>query len=151
MGVLDRVRAAAQVVTDKAREWADAGLDKLKEAIDALVASAGELPRVGYRLTDLELELSLTPRVIVYLERDREAGEEEFQAMLAQKRDSTLFTTLVKLLQQANAMDRRLGPQGRCLTGLRAELGLPPVLNLLYSEPPIPSIPATEESFYEDH
>ena len=151
MSMFDKVKAAAQAVADKAGEWASASLDKIKETVDALTASAVELPRVGYRLTDLELELSLLPRVIVCLERDREAHEEEFQALLATKRDSSTFTVLVKLLQQANAMDRRLKPRDRRLTGLRVELGVPPVLNLRYSEPAVVTAKPTQVDRHEDY
>lgn len=151
MGVLDKMKAAAQAVSDKAKEWVDAGVDKLKESLDALVAAAPELVKVGYRLTDLELEMALTPRVIVLLQRDREAGEEEFQALLANHHEGGAFTTLVKGLRHANAMDRRLRPQGRVLAGVRFELGLPPVFSLRYSEPATPVLVVASEEHHEDY
>lgn len=134
MSIFDKVKAAAQGLSDKAKEWVDAGIDKFKESLDALLALAdrAELDRVGYRLTDVEIEVSLTPRIVVFLDRTREVDDEAFAALLANHKDDSTVSTLLKALQQANAMDRRLRPRGRSMAGLRAELGVPPVLSLRY-------------------
>jgi hypothetical protein len=134
MGVLDKAKAAVQGLADMAGNLLGAGVDKIKGAIDEVIAGSAELQHVGYRLTDVELRLALSPSVIFHLVREREAIAEAFEAVLANNKKNRTLCTVVKLLRQVNAVQRRVQPKDRQFRSLEIELGLPPVVRMKYTE-----------------
>jgi hypothetical protein len=128
--------AAAGAVAGVAGDLLGAGIDTLKGWVDDIAAASPHLKAVGYEVADLKLELSLSPRVIVELVREAEAGDEAFQAVLANHPDNKTLRTLVRMVQQANRVDRRVRPQGRRFRSLEVELGLPPVARMRYVDCP---------------
>ena len=134
MGVFDTVKAAAGVVTGKAGDVLNYGIDKLKSVLEEIAAASPALQKVGYRVTDLELELALSPKVIVHLVREAEVGDEAFEACLAAHAGSKAFCTLVRLLRQANHIQARIQPRDRVFKGLEVSLGIPPSFRMKYGE-----------------
>src|SRR5262249_19089888 len=122
--------AAAGAVAGAAGDLLNAGIDKLKGWVDDIAAASPHLQAVGYRVADLQLELSLAPRVIVELVKEAEASDEAFQAVLANHPDNKTLRTLVRMVQQANRVDRRVQPKGRRFRSLEVELGLPPAARM---------------------
>jgi hypothetical protein len=114
--------------------------------VDELAAASPHLQAVGYRVADLQLELSLTPRVIVELVKEAEASDEAFQAVLANHPDNRTLRTLVRMVQQANRVDRRVQPKGRRFRSLEVELGLPPAARMRYVDAPEAPRPAAPEA-----
>src|SRR5262245_10989028 len=106
MGLLDKLKTKAGEV---ASDLASAGVQKLKDIIDEVHSFAPHLQEVGYRLLQLDVEFSLSPRVILHLDRDFEANEEQFAALLANHPNRKTMSLVVKALQQANHLQTRLG------------------------------------------
>jgi hypothetical protein len=131
MGLIDRLKAKAGEV---AGDIFDAGVQKLKETIDEVHAFAPHFRKVGYRLEQLEVELSLSPRVILHLDRDFEATDEQFEAVLANAANQRTMSLVVKALYQANQLQSRLGLQASRFRGLEMEVGIPPVARMKYVE-----------------
>jgi hypothetical protein len=134
--------AAAGAVAGAAGDLFSAGIDKLKECLDEIAAASPHLQGVGYRVADLQLELSLSPRVIVELVKEAEVADEAFQAVLANHPDKKTLRTLVRMAQQANRVDRRVRPRGRRFRSLEVELGLPPAARMRYVDCPEGPAPA---------
>ncbi len=130
-----KIKAAIETVSEKAGDLLSSGVDKLKATLDGLSAASPFLAEVGYRLTGLELELSLSPRIIVHVAREAEATDEAFEACLATHRDYSTFCTVVRLLRKANQVNRRLQPEGKHFRGAVVELGITPEVRLCYTDP----------------
>jgi hypothetical protein len=133
--------AAAGAVAGFAGDLLSAGIDKLKALVDDIAAASPHLEGVGYKVADLQLELSLTPRVIVELVKVKEVSDEAFQAVLANHPNETTLRTLVRMAQQANRVARRVQPQGRQFHSLQVELGFPPAARMRYVDSPEPPAP----------
>jgi hypothetical protein len=130
----DATASAASAVAGAAGEAFNAGIDRLKAWVEEVSASSPQLAQVGYRVADLQLELSLSPRLIVELVRVSEASDEAFQAVLANNPDRKTLCTLVRMAQQVNRAERRLALKDRRFKGLEVELGFPPVARMRYVE-----------------
>src|SRR5439155_12044913 len=67
MGLIDRLKNKAG---EAASGLANAAVAKLKETIHEVHAFAPHFRDVGYRLEQLDVELSLSPRIVLHLDRD---------------------------------------------------------------------------------
>ncbi|MFL6111156.1 MAG: hypothetical protein ACJ786_07380 [Catenulispora sp.] len=123
----------ARAVADRAGGALAAGAETLKGSVGELTAAGPDLERVGYRLGDVELVVTIVPRLVVYLTRVAAVGDEAFQAVLADHPNERTFRTLVGLLRQANRILGRVELRGRRCTGLTVELGVPPAIRLVYA------------------
>jgi hypothetical protein len=131
--VNDAAASAASAVASAAADAFNASIDRLKDWIEEVAAGSDQLEQVGYRLADLQLELSLSPRVIVELLKVSQASDEAFQAVLANNADRKTLCTLVRMAQQATRAERRLAVKGRRFEALEVELGFPPVARMRYA------------------
>src|SRR5688572_22719871 len=129
MGLLDSLKAKAGEVADN---LATAAVQKLREIIDDVHAFPPHFADVGYRLVQLEVELSLSPRVVLYLDREFEASAEQFQAVLANHAQKKVLSLAVKALQQANQLQASLGLEASRFRGLELEVGIPPAVRMKY-------------------
>jgi hypothetical protein len=59
------------------------GVERVQAQVEEFSAAAQALEQVGYRLGEVELELSIPPRFIVHLHREAGVTDEAFQAVLA--------------------------------------------------------------------
>jgi hypothetical protein len=128
--------SAAGAVAGAAGDLFNAGIDKLKEWVDDISAASPQLQAVGYRVADIQLELSLTPRVVVELVREADVPDEAFQAVLANHAANKTLGTLVRMIQQARRVEKRVPLKGRRFRSLEVELGLPPAARMRYAECP---------------
>jgi hypothetical protein len=136
--------AAASAVAGAAGDLLSAGVDKLQAWVDDIAAASPHLQGIGYRLGDLKVELSLSPRVLVELVKEADVPDEAFQAVLANHPNETTLRTLVRMAGQANRIAKRVQPKGRRFQSLEVELGLPPAARMRYVECPEPPAPPAE-------
>jgi len=135
MSVFDPIKNVVGGITGFAGDMYEAAVQKLQDRVAEVYAAAPVMREVGYRLVTVDVEMSLSPRIILHMVREFVAHEEQFQAAFANHRDSKTIWSVLKGLQQANALAPRLAPANRPLTGLELEVGLPPILRLKYGEP----------------
>ena len=117
--MLDKIKSAAKAVADIAGDTVGAGFEKVKGPLNELSAGAPDLERVGYRVGEIEVVLTLPPRLVLYLSREAPATEEAFQALLANYANNqtmrTVSTTASLRLGEALVLTipERLDDQGR--------------------------------------
>jgi hypothetical protein len=131
--MFDQIKKAANAVSGTVTDAVGAGVEKLKEPLEDLSAASGAMEQIGYRVGEIELELSLPPRIIVHLHRERTATEEAFQAVLANNADNRTFCLVVGLLRQTNRVADRTPIKGRRLHEVEVSLGLIPSVKLKYA------------------
>jgi hypothetical protein len=132
--MLGKIGQAAKAVTDKVGDVFGAGFDKVKAQLDELAAASGALAQVGYRFGDIDVEVSIPPRLTVHLIREHDATDEAFQAVLANNAGNRTFCIVVGLLRQANRLVSRVTIKGRRLHAVEVGLGLIPSIKLKYAE-----------------
>jgi hypothetical protein len=146
--VLNKIKnaagAAASAVGSAVSGILGAGVDKLAHWVDEISAASPHLRAVGYRVGNLQLELSLTPRVIVELVKEADVHDEAFQAVLANHAGNKTLCTLVKMIQQARRVEAKIRLTGHRFAALEVELGLPPGMRMRYAEGPKPVAPADQ-------
>jgi hypothetical protein len=140
--IKDAAGAAASAVGNAVSGVFGAGVDKLAGWVDDIAAASPHLQSVGYRVGNLQLELSLTPRVIVELIKEADVHDEAFQAVLANHPTNKTLRTLVKMIQQARRVEKKIHLTGHRFAALEVELGLPPAVRMRYAEGPGPVPPA---------
>jgi hypothetical protein len=135
MGMLDKAREAAASLAGKAGDLTGAGLDKLKQTVDDIMDGSAKLRAVGYRLTDVELMMSLLPRAILRLVKEFDATDEAFTGALRDNAGNKTLCTVLKMLQQVDYVKNRVPVKGRVFKELIIDLGVPPAVSLRYMEP----------------
>jgi hypothetical protein len=145
MSLFKKAKDAAGALAGKAGEVLGAGVDKLKTVIDEVSASSPYLREVGYTLSEIELQLSLIPCVILHLLKERDVPDEAFDAVLTNHADRKTLCTVVRLVRQANYVQEKIQLKSRRFKELEVTLSLPPSLRLKYGEQiePIPEPPAS--------
>jgi hypothetical protein len=126
---------------NKGGELASAGVDKVKELVNEIDTAGPVLRQVGYRLRAIETELSLSPRVILHLDREFEAPEEAFKAALLNNEGRKTVSLIIRSLQQANSLQARMGLKGYDYQGVEMEVALSPALRLRFVEKAVPGLP----------
>jgi hypothetical protein len=135
MGLFNRAKTAADSITGKVGSLAGAGLDKLKKTVDDIMDAAPKLQTIGYRLAEVELMMSLIPRVILRLDKEFDAPDEAFTGLLRENAGNRTFCTVIKMLQQVDFVKTRIPIKGREFRELIVDLGIPPAVSLRYKEP----------------
>jgi hypothetical protein len=140
--IKDVAGAAASAVGNTLSGIFGAGVDKVAGWVDDISAASPHLRAIGYRVRNLQLELSLTPRVIVELVKEAEVPDEAFQAVLANHAGNKTLVTLVKMIQQARRAEAKIRLTGHRYVALEVELGLPPAVRMKYAEAlkPVPPV-----------
>lgn len=134
MGMMDKVKEAASSIAGKAGELTGAGLDKLKQTVDEIMDSSAKLEAIGYRLTDVELMITLVPRAILHLVKEFDATEEAYIGLLRENASSKTLCTVVKLLKQVDYVKSKVPVKGRRFKELIVDLGVPPAVSLKYGQ-----------------
>jgi hypothetical protein len=142
--IKDAAGAAASAMGNAVSGILGAGVDKLTGWVDDIAAASPHLQAVGYRVGNLKLELSLTPRVIVELVKEADVPDEAFQAVLANHPGNKTLRTLVKMIQQARRVEAKIRLTGHRFVALEVELGLPPAVRMRYAEGPRP-VPSVDQ------
>ncbi len=131
--MFEKIKGAARAVKDTVGNVVGAGFETVKGQIDELSEMAPALEQVGYHVTQIDLDFTLPPRVVIHLSRDADKPDEAFQAVLANNAGKRTFCTLVALLRQANNLIGKTQIKGRALHDVEVSLGLPPGLKLKYT------------------
>src|SRR5437588_3323591 len=124
--MLDKLKGAAKAVKDTVGSVVGVGVDAVKGQVDEISEMAPALEQVGYHLTEIDLDFTIPPRIILHLARDADVPDEAFAAVLANNAGKRTFLTLVALLRQANKLVGKTQIKGRSLRGVEVGLGLPP-------------------------
>jgi hypothetical protein len=127
-----QIKKAANAVAESMTDAVSAGFDKLQAPLNDLAATSDSLATIGYRLGDVELELTIPPRIAVHLHREKRVHDEAFQGVLANNQGNRTLCTVVRLLWQTNRVIDRMPLKGRQLHEVEIGLGLIPSVKLKY-------------------
>jgi hypothetical protein len=134
MAMFDKIKNTAGNIGKGASGLKDAGVAVLKSTVDELNATLPYLKEVGYTVNEIEVEVGLSPKVILHLYRLFEVNAELFATVLASQAQRKVFCTILNALQQANILQGQIHFQGRYFAEMEIELGMPPAVRMKFLE-----------------
>lgn len=129
------LKSAARGVAGTANDAVSAGLDTVSVPLSELYNACPTLERVGYRLGETEVAVTLPPRISATFHRVRVATAADYEAALATSSSSRTIRTVLGLLQRADHILERLPLAGRRCSAVILELTLVPSIRLIYTPP----------------
>jgi hypothetical protein len=149
----DQAKGFAAATADKLSEFKDLGSEKLQALIASFEQALPAIQTAGYELTEFEVELGVTPKLIPHFKHTPKDPEVVARAREL-VRDNALGALILNGLLKAGEVHRQIDVAGFCFSHIEIELGLIPSVRLQYkndgSGAPrpdgqllLPSVPAT--------
>jgi hypothetical protein len=102
----------------------DAGIDKIKDAWHDINESTDLIRQSGYHITDISLNLSLSPTIGMNLFRVQDVSPEEIKTLMEENKNSKFMYALLLTISKANSLEKNLESGTLKFTGISIDLGL---------------------------
>lgn len=119
------------LASDKINELSAAGAQKVQELMTAFQQALPAIKSAGYEMTEFEVELGVTPKLIPHFRHAAKSGE-DVDAARAMLKDNKLGTMILVALLKAGEVHRQIKVAGFGFTHIEIELGLIPSVRLQY-------------------
>ncbi len=107
------------------------GSEKVQELISSFQQALPAIQMAGYELTEFEIELGITPKLIPHF-RHADKSLEDIEGAREALRENKLGTLILGGLLKAGEVHRQIKVAGFCFTHIEIELGLIPSIRLQY-------------------
>ena len=134
MGVIDQAKAAMGDLAGRIGQVLSSGVDSLGETIESIDAASPLLREIGCNVAEIRLTLGLSPAVSIRVIRERRVDDRAFEQFFERHADRALICSLAKIIRQAGKVQDRIQLKHRCCNELEIELGVPPVVHLVYDD-----------------
>lgn len=146
--VLDSFKSAINGTTDLIGEGYDHAAGLLKETLqnfydvkdltketlasmaNDLIALSPLIEKTGYRTKEINIGLSLPPRITFHFEKCSDVDKETIEAVLAENADKKLLKVIVATLVSADDFQKKLATGSFTLAEIDIEAGIPPQVNI---------------------
>jgi len=119
------------MASEKLNQISAAGAEKVQEVVTAFQQALPALSSAGYELTEFEIELGVTPKLIPHFRHAPRSTEDIDTAREALK-DNKLGQILLGALLRAGDMHKQIKVAGFCFSHIEIEMGLIPSVRLQY-------------------
>jgi hypothetical protein len=123
---LNKLKQATEKITDL-------GSEKTVQLLSDLNLVLGLLPDAGYEVSELEVELGITPKVTIDLKLGRTANEARLKSIL-EKVDNAMLATILTSLIQASKMQDAVSVETLELKGVKVVLTAVPNVSLQWKQ-----------------
>ena len=134
MGVIDQAKAAMGDLAGRVGQLFASGVDTLGETIESIDAASPLFREIGCNVAEIRLTLGVSPAVSIRVIRDRRVSDQTFEQFLERHADRPLVCSMAKIIRQTGKVQDRLQLQRRSCDELEIELGVPPVVHLIYDD-----------------
>jgi hypothetical protein len=143
--MFDKLKSATGKVATGLSNVQDMAAEQLQSTMDEVNASAPYLARVGYCMLGLQVELGLSPKVILTLSQREVIDPQAFTGVLAEVASRRVLSSILNALQQANALQGKIRVRGYLFRDIEIELGIPPAVRMIFvgAEVVLPTAPAS--------
>lgn len=124
-------KAASFFNTDKLAELQAVGAEKVQQLITAFQHALPALKSAGYELTEFEVEIGVTPKLIPHF-RHAAQNVENIEAARAMLKDNKLGQILLGALLKAGEIHKQINVAGFGFSHIEIEMGLLPSVRLQY-------------------
>lgn len=132
--MFNKLKTSVGDLAGRAGDLKNLGVEAIQSTVAEFNAIRPLFARVGYKVGKVQLEIGLTPKLIIQLQQFAGADDAEFDALLAEHQGNKVLTTLVSALRQASALQARIKFQGMRFAEVEVELGIPPAIKLTFKE-----------------
>lgn len=141
--MFDKLKTATTRVATGLGGLQDLAAEQLQGTMNEVNASVPYLARVGYCLLNLQVEIGLSPKVILALSQRETIDPAAFASILAEVSERKVLASILSALQQANALQGKFRVQGYFFRDIEIELGIPPAVRMIFvgAEVVIPTTP----------
>ena len=109
--------------------------NKAHEIINDFIEAAPLIEAAGFRIRDLEVELSVIPKLVPHFEKVTDTDEITRIDILKQVEDKRIIRLLLKTLFKADNFQKTLKMGKLDFAGIEIEITAIPAVRLLYSNP----------------
>jgi hypothetical protein len=124
-------KSFSALASEKINQISAAGAEKVQEVVTAFQQALPALKSAGYELTEFEIELGVTPKLIPHFRHAARTTEDVDAARDALK-DNKLGQILLGALLKAGDMHKQINVAGFCFSHIEIEMGLIPSVRLQY-------------------
>ena len=108
---------------------------KVRMIIDDFIAAAPLIEAAGFRIRDLEVELSIIPKLIPHFEKLTNTDETTRLQIIEQVKDKRIIRMLLKTLFKADNFQQSLKMGKLEFAGIEIEITAIPAVRLVYKNP----------------
>ncbi|PCJ48811.1 MAG: hypothetical protein COA74_07425 [Gammaproteobacteria bacterium] len=109
--------------------------DKVKTVIDDFIESAPLIEEAGFRIRDLEVELSIIPKLIPHFEKIDDITDSRRSEIINQVKDKRLIRLLLQALFKADNFQKSINMGSLEFAGIEIEITAIPAIRLRYENP----------------
>ncbi len=109
--------------------------NKVKTIINDFINAAPLIEEAGFRIRDLEVELSIIPKLIPHFEKLNDTDEATRISIIEQVKDKRIIRLLLKALFKADNFQQSLNMGNMEFTAIEIEITAIPAIRLLYKNP----------------
>lgn len=113
----------------------DAVSKKAKSIINDFIEAGPLIEAAGFRIKDLEIELSVIPKLIPHFEKLTDVDDIVRADIMEQVKDKRIIRMLLKALYKADDFQKSLKMGGLEFTGIEIEITAIPAIRLIYKNP----------------
>jgi hypothetical protein len=134
-------KSFSALASEKITQLSQAGSDKLQELVTSFQQALPAIKSAGYELTEFEIELGVTPKLIPHFKHASRRLEDVDAAKEALK-DNKLGQMLLGALLKAGDVHKQIKVAGFGFSHIEIELGLIPSVRLQYKNEAAPAEPS---------
>ena len=109
--------------------------NKVREIINDFIDAAPLIESAGFRIRDLEVELSVIPKLIPHFEKLADIDNATRNEIIAEVEDKRIIRLLLKALFKADNFQKSLKMGSLEFAGIEIEITAIPAIRLLYVNP----------------
>ena len=118
--------------------------NKVRNIINDFIEAAPLIESAGFRIRDMEIELSIIPKIIPHFEKVSDTDEITRLSIIEKIKDKRLVSLLLKALFKADNFQQSLKMGQLQFSGIEIEVTAIPAVRLLYKNPTQMNINSTD-------
>ena len=124
-------KSLGALATEKINQLSAVGAEKVQEVVAAFQQALPAIKSAGYELTEFEIELGVTPKLIPHFKHASRSTEDVEAAREALK-DNKLGQVILSALLKAGDVQKQIKVAGFAFSHIEIEMGLIPSVRLQY-------------------
>ena len=124
-------KSLGAIASEKLTQLSQVGSDKIQELVGSFQQALPAIKSAGYELTEFEIELGVTPKLIPHFRHAPKAAE-DVEAAREMLKDNKLGQLLLGALLKAGDVHKQIRVAGFGFSHIEIEMGLIPSVRLQY-------------------
>ena len=110
----------------------DAGWDKVVKLVNDILGLAPLIEATGFNMKEFTVDATLPPSIIQVFFKERDVDSETIEKIVNDNQDKQMLVLIVRALQKADELQRRMNLADYRFYALSIKIGLPPDISLKF-------------------